>query len=61
MTASADREERTAESKKKELDERILRIAAAIGRHLAREHLAKNPGSCDSPGVCNTPLEDPQV
>lgn len=61
MTASAGREEPTDHSKREDLDERILRIAAAIGRHLAREDLAKRAESSDRPENPNSPLEDRQV
>lgn len=40
-----------------ELDERILRIAAAIGRHLATEELARRSRAASSPEIGDLPLE----
>jgi hypothetical protein len=41
-----------------ELDERILRIAAAIGRHLAREEIARKGRANAVPELSDLPLEE---
>lgn len=41
-----------------DLDERILRIAAAIGRHLAREEMARKGAPTGVPEIRDLPLDE---
>lgn len=50
-------EPRASRSPEDDLNERILRIAAAIGRHLARQELARRAGATGVAEIGDAPLE----
>jgi hypothetical protein len=55
---SSSGEPQVSRSPAEDLDERILRIAAAIGRHLAKEEMARKAGATGMPEIRDGPLEE---